>query len=58
MTELAVLLVRGDTAGWAGRLEEAVAYWRRAAELVDADDPDQLRIAGEALFSAGTTTAR
>ena len=52
-TELAVLLVRGDIAGWAGRLEEAVSYWRRAAELVDADDPDQLRIAGEALFSAG-----
>jgi DNA-binding CsgD family transcriptional regulator len=52
-TELAVLLLRGDTAGWVGRFEEAVAYWRRAAELVDADDPDQMRIAGEALFSAG-----
>ncbi|MFL5172467.1 MAG: LuxR C-terminal-related transcriptional regulator [Microvirga sp.] len=52
-TDLAVLLLRGDTAGWAGRFEEAVAYWRRAAELVDADDPDQMRIAGEALFSAG-----
>ena len=57
-TELAVLLAQGDTAGWAGRFEEAVAYWRRAAELVDADDPDQLRIAGEALFPPATTTAR
>ena len=45
--------MRGDTAGWAGRLEEADAYWRRAAEVVDADDPDHLRIAGEALLSAG-----
>ena len=52
-TELAVLLSRGDTAGWSGRVEEAVAYWRRAADLVHADDPDQMRMAGEALFSAG-----
>jgi DNA-binding CsgD family transcriptional regulator len=52
-TEVAVLLSQGDTAGWAGRVEEAVAYWRRAAELVEADDPDQMRIAGEALFSTG-----
>jgi DNA-binding CsgD family transcriptional regulator len=52
-TELAVLLMRGDTAGWAGRLEEADAYWRQAAEGVDADDPDHLRIAGEAFLSAG-----
>jgi DNA-binding CsgD family transcriptional regulator len=52
-TEVVLLLSRGDTAGWAGRVEEAVAHWRRAAELVDADDADQMRIAGEALFSAG-----
>ena len=52
-TEVAVLLSLGDTAGWVGLFEEADAYWRRAAELVDADDPDQMRIAGEALFSAG-----
>ena len=52
-TEVAVLLAQGDTAGWAERFEEAAAYWRRAAELVDADDPEQMRIAGEALFSAG-----
>lgn len=52
-TEVAVLLLLGDTAGWVGPFEEAVTYWRRAAEVVDADDPDQLRIAGEALFSAG-----
>jgi DNA-binding CsgD family transcriptional regulator len=52
-TEVAVLLSQGDNAAWAGRVEEAVAYWRRAAELVDADDPEQMRIAGEALFSAG-----
>jgi DNA-binding CsgD family transcriptional regulator len=52
-TELAVLLMRGDTAGWAGRLEEAGAYWLQAAEVVDSDDPDHLRIAGEALLSAG-----
>jgi AAA ATPase domain len=57
-TELAVLLLRGDTAGWVGRFEEAFACWHRAAELVDADDPDQMRIAGEALFSASTTRVR
>jgi DNA-binding CsgD family transcriptional regulator len=52
-TELAVLLSRGDSAGWAGRLEDAAAYWRRAPEQANPDDPDQLQIAGEALFSAG-----
>jgi hypothetical protein len=52
-TEVAVLLSLGDTAGWVGPFEEAVAYWRRAAELVDADDPAQLQMAGRRFFSAG-----
>ena len=52
-TELAVLLALGDTAGWAGQLDEAVAFWRRAVPLADTDDPEQLQMAGEALFSAG-----
>jgi AAA ATPase domain len=52
-TELAVLLALGDTAGWVGRLDEAVVFWRRAAPFAEADDPEQLQMAGEALFSAG-----
>jgi DNA-binding CsgD family transcriptional regulator len=51
--ELSVLLVRGDTAGWIGRFDEAEGFWRQAAALVDEGDPDQLQMAGEALFSAG-----
>jgi DNA-binding CsgD family transcriptional regulator len=52
-TELAVLLALGDTAAWAGQLDQAVAFWRRVAPLADIDDPEQLQMAGEALFSAG-----
>jgi DNA-binding CsgD family transcriptional regulator len=56
-TELAVELSLGDTAGWLGRSREAARHWQRAAQLVDDEDPEQLQMAGEALFSAGDDAA-
>ena len=52
-SEQLVQLRVGDIYGWRGRAEEAAACWRRAAELADDDDADSLRVAAEALFSAG-----
>jgi DNA-binding CsgD family transcriptional regulator len=51
--EQLVQLRIGDVYGWRGRAEEASACWRRSAELADPNDPDSLRLAAEALFSAG-----
>jgi DNA-binding CsgD family transcriptional regulator len=51
--EQLVQLRVGDVYGWQGRAEEASACWRRSAELADPEDPDSLRVAAEALFSAG-----
>ena len=56
-TRQAVAMSLGDTAGWLGHHEEAAREWRRAAELVDPDDPQRLQTAGEALFSAGDDPA-
>jgi DNA-binding CsgD family transcriptional regulator len=39
--------------GYRGESEQAGVRWRRAADLVDADDPGSLRLAAEAWFSAG-----
>jgi len=51
--EQLVLLRSGDVHGWRGEAEDANRAWRRAADLADSDDPWSLRLAAEALFSAG-----
>ncbi len=51
--EQLVRLRRGDIHGWRGEAELASASWRRSADLADPDDPWSLRLAAEALFSAG-----
>jgi ATP/maltotriose-dependent transcriptional regulator MalT len=51
--EQLVTLRRGDIHGWRGEAEHASDYWRRAADLADPTDPWSLRLAAEALFSAG-----
>jgi DNA-binding NarL/FixJ family response regulator len=51
--EQLVRLRRGDIHGWRGEAEQASASWRRSADLADPDDPWSLRLAAEALFSAG-----
>jgi DNA-binding CsgD family transcriptional regulator len=51
--EQLVRLRRGDIHGWRGEAEQAGDSWRRAADLADPDDPWSLRLAAEALFSAG-----
>jgi DNA-binding CsgD family transcriptional regulator len=56
-TAAAVALALGDTAGWLGRIEDAVGSWRQAAELADADEPEALQLQAEALFSAGDDVA-
>ena len=42
-----------DVHGWRGDAKLAAELWRRSAGVVDPDDPARLRLAGEALFSAG-----
>jgi DNA-binding CsgD family transcriptional regulator len=51
--EQLVRLRRGDIHGWRGEAERASESWRRAADLADPNDPWSLRLAAEALFSAG-----
>ena len=51
--EQLVRLRLGDVLGYRGQVEQADAYWLRAADRADADDPGSLRLAAEALFSAG-----
>ncbi len=51
--EQLVRLRAGDVHGWRGEAEEAGRAWRRAADLADPDDPWSLRLAAEAVFSAG-----
>ncbi|MEA2619228.1 MAG: hypothetical protein QOC97_1, partial [Chloroflexota bacterium] len=51
--EQLVRLRRGDLYGWRGEAEPAIESWRRAADLADPDDPWSMRLAAEALFSAG-----
>ena len=51
--EQLVILRSGDVHGWRGEAEDAGRAWRRAADLADPDDPWSLRLAAEALFSAG-----
>ena len=51
--EQLVTLRRGDIHGWRGEAEHARDSWRRAAALADPADPWSLRLAAEALFSAG-----
>jgi DNA-binding NarL/FixJ family response regulator len=52
-SEQLVMLRYGDVLGWRGQPERADAAWRRSAELADRDDAWSLRLAAEALFSAG-----
>jgi len=51
--EQLVRLRRGDIHGWRGQAQRASESWRRSADLADPDDPWSLRLAAEALFSAG-----
>jgi DNA-binding CsgD family transcriptional regulator/tetratricopeptide (TPR) repeat protein len=51
--EQLVQLRLGDVYGWRGQTEQASACWRRAADLADVGDPGSMRLAAEALFSAG-----
>jgi DNA-binding CsgD family transcriptional regulator len=51
--EQLVRLRRGDIHGWRGEAELASDSWRRSADLADRDDPWSMRLAAEALFSAG-----
>jgi DNA-binding NarL/FixJ family response regulator len=52
-SEQLVMLRYGDVLGWRGEPEQADAAWQRSAELADPDDAWSLRLAAEALFSAG-----
>jgi DNA-binding CsgD family transcriptional regulator/tetratricopeptide (TPR) repeat protein len=52
-SEQLVLLRYGDVLGWKGDAVGAASAWRRSADLTDADDAWSLRLAAEALFSAG-----
>jgi tetratricopeptide (TPR) repeat protein len=52
-TEQLVTLRYGDVHGWHGDAKRATELWRRAGQVVDPEDPERLRLAGEALFSAG-----
>ena len=52
-SEQLVMLRFGDVLGWRGDAEAASAAWRRSADLADPDDAWSLRLAAEALFSAG-----
>ena len=51
--EQLVQLRLGDVYGWRGQAEQANVCWQRAGDLADIDDPVSLRLAAEALFSAG-----
>jgi DNA-binding NarL/FixJ family response regulator len=52
-TEQLITLRYADTLGWRGDAGPATELWRRAGELATSDDPERLRLAAEALFSAG-----
>jgi DNA-binding CsgD family transcriptional regulator len=52
-SEQLVILRYGDVLGWKGDAVAAATAWRRSADLADADDAWSLRLAAEALFSAG-----
>ncbi len=52
-TEQLVTLRYADVHGSRGDVRRATELWRRASQVVDPDDPERLRLAGEALFSAG-----
>ena len=52
-SEQLVLLRFGDVLGWKGDALRAASAWRRSADLADADDAWSVRLAAEALFSAG-----
>jgi DNA-binding CsgD family transcriptional regulator len=52
-TEQLITLRYADTLGWRGDVRPATELWRRAGSLATADDPERLRLAAEALFSAG-----
>jgi len=51
--EQLVQLRLGDVYGWRGQAEPAGTCWLHAADLADDGDPGSLRLAAEALFSAG-----
>ena len=52
-SEQLVLLRHGDVLGWKGDAVGAATAWRRSADLADAGDAWSVRLAAEALFSAG-----
>ena len=56
-TEQLITLRYADTLGWRGDVKPATELWRRAGKLATADDPERLRLAAEALFSAGDDAA-
>jgi len=53
LTEQLVTLRYADVHSLRGDTERAAQLWRRAGRVVDPEDPERLRLAGEALFSAG-----
>jgi DNA-binding CsgD family transcriptional regulator/tetratricopeptide (TPR) repeat protein len=53
LTEQLVTLRYGDVLGRRGDAKRATQLWQRAGRVVDPEDPERLRLAGEALFSAG-----
>lgn len=53
LTEQLVTLRTADVHGWRGEAKRAAELWRRSSRVVDPEDPARLRLAGEALFSAG-----
>jgi DNA-binding CsgD family transcriptional regulator/tetratricopeptide (TPR) repeat protein len=53
LTEQLVTLRYADVLGRRGDARQATQLWLRAGRLVDPEDPERLRLAGEALFSAG-----
>ncbi|HTK45900.1 MAG TPA: response regulator transcription factor, partial [Patescibacteria group bacterium] len=55
-TEQLVTLRYADTLGYRGD-PRSTALWRRAGALASPDDPERLRLAAEALFSAGDDAA-
>ena len=52
-SEQLVFLRYGDVLGWKGDAVAAAAAWRRSADLADVGDAWSVRLAAEALFSAG-----